>query len=80
MCPSIHQENGQLKLAINKPRAPQQTVGKALEGTWLVPSLLVMPVFCQLDTARVMWEEGMSIKKRPPSNWPEGKPVGHFLD
>lgn len=37
-------------------------------------------VLGQLDTARVIWEEGVSIKKRSPSNWPEGKPVGHVLD
>lgn len=80
MCPSIHQENGQLKLAINKPRAPQQTAGKARDGGLVSSILLVMFVFCQLDTARVIWEEGVSIKKRPPANWPEGKPVGNVLD
>ena len=30
--------------------------------------------------ARVTGEEGTSAEKMPPSDWPVGKPVRHFLN
>jgi hypothetical protein len=30
-------------------------------------------VLCQLDTVRVIWEEGLSIEKIPPEDMPVGK-------
>jgi hypothetical protein len=35
--------------------------------------------FYQLDRVRISLEEKPQLKKIPPSDWPVGKPVGHFL-
>jgi hypothetical protein len=41
--------------------------------------LLLLLLFCfyQLDTARVIWEEGISFEKMVPSDWLVDNPVGH---
>lgn len=33
-----------------------------------------------LTQTRLNWEEGISAQKMPPSDWPAGKTVAHFLD
>jgi hypothetical protein len=37
-------------------------------------------VFVNLTQAPVVWEEGTATEQLPPSDWPVGKSVGHFLD
>ena len=34
---------------------------------------------CQPTQAGVIWEDGTSIEKPPPPDWPVGKPVGCFI-
>ena len=33
-----------------------------------------------LTQAGVIWEDGTSIEKMSPSDWPVGRSMGHFLD
>lgn len=37
-------------------------------------------LFVNFAQARLMWEDEAPPEKRPPSDWPAGKPAGHFLD
>lgn len=36
-------------------------------------------LFCQLDTTRVIWDEGIKIEKMHPSDWLVGSLRGNFL-
>ena len=37
-------------------------------------------VFVILTQTRVTWGDRASAEEMPPSDWPVGIPVGHFLD
>lgn len=37
-------------------------------------------LYCQLTQAKVVWEEGTSGEKMPPSDWPVDQSVRDFLD
>lgn len=51
------------------------------KGTVLVSVVIVVVVGCiNLIQARIVWEKGTTVEKIYPEDWPEGKPVGHFLN
>lgn len=39
----------------------------------------ILVIFYQLTQSRVTWENRMSVKELPPTDWPVGKSIGHFL-
>lgn len=43
-------------------------------------TVLVSFFFINLAQARVPWEDETSVEWIPPSHWPVGKSVGHFLN
>ena len=70
-----------------RPSRDFQKVGRTVKeyvedtsGVHRVSVLVGVVVVVQLDTARVLQEEGTSTEKMPPPDWPMGKPVRHFLN
>lgn len=55
-----------------------------IHALFLIPpyvnSMACWFAFVNLAQAKVTWEGGISAQEPPPSDWPMGKPVGHFLD
>lgn len=45
-------------------------------GEWMF-AVLASPM--SAPQTRAIWEEGTAVEKMPPSEWPLGKPVLHFL-